>query len=106
MMVYLGLKYLPPTRASGIYLPGGLKNYSPKKVTNFCPVCRLGDVTHMLMSECLSVYISSVCWFVCLAVSVCLFSHGFWTKLSEIWVCLPSSVPRMPLFLSPVTWRV
>ena len=76
-MVYLGLnaEYLPPTGASGNYLPGGLKKYSTQKVitysdstrkivreffflffkwlklspkvTNFCSVCRLGNVTHM-----------------------------------------------------------
>ena len=36
-MVYLGLnaKYLPPTGASGNYLPGGLKNYSKQKVITY-----------------------------------------------------------------------
>ena len=36
-MVYLGLNadYLPPTRASGNYLPGGPKNYSTQKVITY-----------------------------------------------------------------------
>ena len=36
-MVYLGLnaEYLPPTGASGNYLPGGLKNYSEQKVITY-----------------------------------------------------------------------
>ena len=36
-MVYLGLnaKYLPPTGASGNYLPGGLKSYFTQKVITY-----------------------------------------------------------------------
>ena len=36
-MVYLGLNadYLPPTRASGYYLPGGPKNHSTQKVITY-----------------------------------------------------------------------
>ena len=36
-MVYLGLnaEYLPPTGASGNYLPGGPKNYSTQKVITY-----------------------------------------------------------------------
>ena len=36
-MVYLGLNadYLPPTRASGNYLPGGPKNYSTQTVITY-----------------------------------------------------------------------
>ena len=36
-MVYLGLnaEYLPPTGASGNYLPGGLNNYSTQKMITY-----------------------------------------------------------------------
>ena len=37
LMVYLGLnaEFLPPTGASGYYLPGGPKNYSTQKVITY-----------------------------------------------------------------------
>ena len=41
-MVYLVLnaEYLPPTGASGNYLPGGLKNYSTQKVITYSDTTR------------------------------------------------------------------
>ena len=47
MMVYLGLnaEYLPPTGASGNYLPGGLKNYSTQKMITY------SDSTRKIVQE-------------------------------------------------------